>query len=299
MLQRKFTEGLRSIAYIEYSNNLSVPFSETQNHTDQLPSLVILHGLFGMADNWHTFCESLLAQADHIGKGLTIYSLDLPGHGASSWQASYRYEDMAKSIALEFLEQLQEPFILLGHSLGGKTALFLALNQEDYGISNLKGMILVDIAPIEYPDRHSGIFQALISLNVTACYSRTAAQTALAKSIQDPMLRGFLLKNLAIDSEQGGAWIVDVQGLARQYKSLRSWPDTVLTYFDPALWIMGSASEYLQPKDSVLQSIRTLAPNAQIEIIPGAGHWVHADKKDETLAAVFAFLCQTGRETSM
>lgn len=290
MLQRKFTPGTRSIAYLTYENPLAAPNSESHNPIVQLPSLVILHGLFGMADNWHTFSESLLHQATQAGKGLKIYSLDLPGHGASSWQASYRYQAMAHSIATELLQSLEEPFVLLGHSLGGKTALYLAQHEELFALSLMQGLLVVDIAPVLYPDSHTGIFQALLGLNLSACHSRSAAQSALAPSIKDPMLRGFLLKNLAIDSEQGGSWIVDVPSLARYYNELRDWPESEACYPKPAKWIFGELSEYFQPKERIEKAIKSIAPQAQIDVIPGAGHWVHAEKKDETLQSVFDFL---------
>jgi esterase len=290
MLQRKFTPGTRSIAYLEYANQYASGSSDSFDHKNQLPSLVILHGLFGMADNWHSFSESLLQQATQAGKGLKIYSLDLPGHGASSWQASYRYEAMAKSIATELLDSLDEPIVLIGHSLGGKTALYLAQHEQTFSLTSIAGLVVVDIAPVLYPDRHKGIFQALMTLNVSACHSRSAAQAALSSRIQDSMIRGFLLKNLAIDSEQGGSWIVDVSSLARQYDELRGWPESHGSYPKPSLWIMGELSEYYEPKEQIEAAIKSIAPNAQFQVIPGVGHWVHAEKKDETVSVVFDFL---------
>lgn len=280
MLEKCLTTTNPQLAYLSYESSNSFP---------QSPTLVIFHGLFGMADNWNSIARGL---------DLRVLSFDLPGHGGSGRLGSYTYENFAQAAYQAISSLVSGPVYLLGHSLGGKIAMTLADRGRFPHFAQLKGLIVVDIAPLEYPDSHTQLFRALESLDLSKTTSRGQAQAVLAKAIPDPGLRGFLLKNLEFDPSSGARWFLDLGGLRSAYDELRAWPGTLLGYNGPALWIGGELSEYMKPRERVRQAIISFAPRAEIDYIEGAGHWVHAEQRGRVIELLGWFIESLKQETS-
>ena len=287
MLEKTFTTTKPRLGYLSYR-------AETEN--GPLPTLIVLHGLFGMADNWNSIAQGLIDKCTSQGRGIRIIAVDLPGHGASDGLEDYSYESLARVVYQGLEEFLQEPVYLMGHSLGGKVAMTLADRGRFPSFHQLRGLVVVDIAPVEYPDQHSDLFSALHGLDLSLCRSRGEAQASLKAGIPSSEVRSFLVKNLEFDPATGPRWLVDLEGLRRAYSGLRAWPGTVKGFPGQALWIAGSLSEYMQDREIVERSIFSFAPEAKIEYIKGAGHWVHAEKRDGFIDHLNAFLQATEQE---
>ena len=243
--------------------------------------LVILHGLFGGARNWARIARDLATR-------FHVYAVDLPNHGESPWVDSVTYEGMAEAMA-EFLRArgIAGGVTLLGHSMGGKVAMTLALTSP----GDVARLIVVDIAPVAYDhartNRH--ILEALRSLPLAGLASRKEADAALAPAIPDPMLRSFLLANLSRDDDRF-VWRINLDGLANSLPALHGFPQfpPEARYDGPTLFIAGERSDYVGDAD--VATIRKRFPNARIETLPGAGHWVHADAPDAAVRLVSEFI---------
>lgn len=241
--------------------------------------LIILHGVFGTSDNLQTFGKQL---ADKY----KVFLVDERNHGASPHSDEFNYEVMAADL-LEFIEkhQLKNP-IILGHSMGGKVAMFFATRHPEL----LDKLIVVDIAPRSYPVHHQQILKALSAVKIDEISSRKEAEEQMEPYIKEFGVRQFLLKNLKrTDDNKGFAWKLNLpvikdkienigEGLeADQYKVER-----------PTLFVKGAKSDYIQEKDEAL--IYNIFPSANIVTIENAGHWVHAEQPDKLFQEVSKFL---------
>ncbi len=239
--------------------------------------LIILHGLFGSLDNWLTL-------AKEFAEFRKVYLVDQRNHGQSPHDQEFSYEVMAKDLH-EFIQEhgIHEAAIL-GHSMGGKTAMTYAVTYDD----DWEKLIVVDIAPKVYPIHHQGIIDALKKLDLTTITTRGDAEEQLSKDIEDFGQRQFLLKNLKRDPEGGFSWKMNLsvieenlevigQGLAPQKATEKA-----------TLFIRGANSHYVKDEDIIL--INQHFPNARLETIKGAGHWVHAEKPQELFEMVRDFL---------
>ncbi|MDO8825737.1 alpha/beta fold hydrolase [Methylophaga sp.] len=238
--------------------------------------LVILHGLFGSADNWRSIAKALSSQRQ-------VISVDLRNHGRSFHHQQQTFDLMAEDL-LNLQDDLGLPVIdLLGHSLGGKTAMQFAQSFAD----RLRRLIVVDIAPRQYVDEHSIIFKALLALDLSKYSSRTQVSEALADTLPDPLVRQFLLLNLQ-NNDQGFNWRINLQALFCNYPGLLQSvePDDLVE--KPTLFISGEKSNYITDND--WQHIKTFYPNAEHVVIENAGHWVHADQPDIFVEQVNRFL---------
>ena len=274
MLERKYFGKEQSLAYLEYPC--------TWDYQDSLPDLVIFHGLFGMADNWHSIAQLLQEGAKRMSLGLRILVPDLPGHGYSNPSPSYDYQTLAKLLG-PFCES-RGTVLALGHSMGGKLALELTAHYSAF----LAGILVVDIVPKVYPDWHTPFFDALLGLDVHNLRSRSQAGTILADAIPDGAVRSFLLKNLVQNGDSGFSWLCDLRGLSRDYAKIRGWSGNLPDISLPTAWIIGEESPYVTPADSEL--IEKVAPGSRLYSIPGAGHWVHAENRDGFIQSVWEFL---------
>ncbi len=262
--------------------------------------LIILHGLFGTLDNWQTIAKQLAEE-------YTVFILDLPNHGRSPHtEGVFDYEIMADALA----EFLQEHWIyetrLIGHSMGGKLAMQFALSHPDI----VKKLVVVDIAPKLYKNGHQNVFDALFAIDLTTLTDRKEAETILMDKLNgDIGTVLFLMKNLtrknsineedALSSLRGVArneakqegglfeWKMNLKNLFDNYENILQAP-VGEPFLKPTLFIRGSESPYIEDRD--LPFITNLFPNATLETIEGAGHWVHADKPQELLAALNRFL---------
>jgi len=239
--------------------------------------LVVVHGLFGSGDNWLTLAGKF--------PGYKTYLPDLRNHGNSPWNDSFKVADLAGDLA-EFAHALKlGPCPWIGHSLGGKTVLELALSYSDA----VTGAAALDMTPRGSEPRYPGFTQAMRALDLTTLSSRGEAATRLEAVLDtDKATIQFLLKSLAGDAQHGWRWKLNLAALEREYAEIwkplaggRSWNG-------PALFLYGGASDYFRPGDEDLA--RGFFPRAHVQKIEGAGHWLHAEKPAEVLAALNGWL---------
>ena len=241
--------------------------------------ILILHGLFGSGRNWHTIAKTLSLQR-------SVYCLDLPNHGASPWRETMTYTEMALDVLdLIAVLDLGAP-TLIGHSMGGKVAMTLALTRPEL----VKSLIVVDIAPTAYNHDFLPYLRALGALPLETLASRQQANTLLSAAIADPILRGFLLQNLERNAD-GWRWRCNLAALERCQADLLDFPSfDNASYHGPTLFIKGEDSSYIHPQ--LFDGIASLFPKAQRATIPDSGHWIHAQNPEAFLTTVSSFLTQ-------
>lgn len=242
------------------------------------PPLIILHGLFGSGRNWAGIAKKLAA-------GWRVLTVDLRNHGASPWDADMNYAVMAGDVlALIEAEKLDRP-VLLGHSMGGKTAMMAAMTDPDA----IRALIVADIAPVSYGHSHEPYMEALLALDMTGVKRRSDADAALRDAVPETGLRGFLLHNLVFEDE-GPRWRLNLDAINRNMDRLTGFPDLSagMVYSGPSMFLVGAKSDYVRPRHHA--TIRRLFPEASIMLMPDAGHWLHAEKPAEFLDFVSRFL---------
>ncbi|MFN0214655.1 MAG: alpha/beta fold hydrolase [Saprospiraceae bacterium] len=240
------------------------------------PPVVILHGLFGFSDNWQTIAKGL---ADtHL-----VVTPDLRNHGRSPHLPSHSYPEMAEDLRIFMEEKWMFHAALVGHSMGGKAAMQLALSHPDM----VEKLVVVDMEPGQADDNHSDIIQTLLGLDLSKITNRSEVETYLSKKISDFGTRQFLLKNITRESNGSYTWKMNLPVLWKHFEDILA-PVTGEPFEKPALFVRGSRSNYI--KDHEWENTKRLFPNAQLVTIEGAGHWVHADKPKELLDVLRAFL---------
>ncbi len=239
-------------------------------------AVILLHGLFGSSDNWHPI-------ALRLAENFHVFAIDQRNHGQSPHSDEMNYPIMAADVD-EFMasHRLATAFVI-GHSLGGKTAMQFALQFPQ----RVKKLVVADMAPHAYAPAHEEIFAALLALDLKTFSSRTEMENALAPGIPSLNLRRFLLKNTGRDSAGKFLWKMNLRGLAENYPKLGEAISSQVPFIKPALFIRGGKSNYLKPEDEPL--IRELFPQSEIQAIAGAGHWIHADAPDDFLRLVWEF----------
>ncbi len=237
--------------------------------------LVILHGLFGSLDNWLTFAKKL-------GEEFEVYLVDARNHGQSPHSEDFNYEVMADDL-YEFLMQhnIVDP-IVLGHSMGGKTAMQFAMNYP----SKLTKLIVADIAPKPYPVHHTAIIEGMLSLNFEVLKTRKEADVQLSKHIHDVSTRQFILKNLYWVEKEKLAWRFNLKVIARDIELIGQGLLHIQKFEKPTLFLRGIKSNYITEKDYPL--ISEIFTESAIESID-SGHWLHAEKPEEFLTLVRSF----------
>ena len=239
--------------------------------------LVILHGLFGSLENWHTISARL-------GAHFQMFALDLRNHGQSPHSTAMDYTVMADDLR-EFLEQHDlKRADILGHSMGGKVAMEFAALYPD----RVHRLIIVDIAPKAYPPSHRQILDALLSLDLARFDDRREIETALQPQIPDLALRRFLLKSLTRLPNGAFAWKLNLPAINHNYPKLNAALNWSPPIQKPTLFIRGAKSDYIQDTDQEL--IHRLFTNAEIRTIENAGHWVHAEAPEPFLKILQDFL---------
>ena len=239
--------------------------------------LLILHGLFGSLDNWQTLGK-ILAEKN------TVYLIDLRNHGKSPHSESFSYLDMVKDVAELIEDESLEKVSILGHSMGGKTAMTFAAEFPQY----LDKLIVVDIAPKKYAPHHKEIIDALYSLDLSVIKSRREADEIMKQKIAVDGTRLFLLKNLNREKEGGYSWKMNLDLLTNEIEKVIDITPIPFPIQIPTLFIRGGSSGYIL--DSDFDRIEELFPSSEIETIEGAGHWVHAEKPRELLELITEFL---------
>ena len=230
--------------------------------------MLVLHGLFGSLSNWSWHCKQLAQQ-------FAVFGVDLRNHGGSPHAHRLNYPEMAEDV-LHLLDDLNiKSCHLLGHSMGGKVAMELALTAP----ARVKRLLVVDIVPITYPARAEGHMQVIAGmkgLKLESIGSRGEAEIFLRRYIKDEPTRKFVLTNLIRSPEGGYRWRLNLPAIERHYDALREMPDNNSVFQKPTLFVKGAESAYIQSKHRT----QTLAyfPKSDVKTIMGAGHWLHADK---------------------
>ncbi len=251
------------------------------------PPLLVLHGLFGSARNW-------AAVAKRLAVARRVLALDLRNHGASPWAPGMDYPDMAQDVARFVASRGLGQVEVIGHSMGGKVAMCLALAEP----ALVRRLIVVDIAPVTYDHAFAAPYaEAMLAIDLARHDSRRAVERELARSLPDPVLRGFLMTNLVRTGAGAGGggggggglrWAVNLEAIVRNGDALMDFPETAASYGGPALFIAGARSDYLGAEAEA--AVGRYFPGAEIARIAGAGHWVHAEAPEAFLGALAAFL---------
>ncbi len=239
------------------------------------PTLVIAHGLYGSGRNWGVIARRLSDRR-------AVVAVDMRNHGDSPRAATQSYPDMAADLA-EVIRTLGAPVDLLGHSMGGKAAMQLGLTEPEL----LRRLVVADIAPVAYSHDQVQHVDAMAGLDLPALSTRAEADAALAGTIADPALRAFFLQSLDL-RERPARWKLNLPVLRSEMPKIVGWPGTQGRFERPTLFLTGAESRYVLPEHR--DQIRALFPKARFARIPGAGHWLHAEKPREFEETVRAFL---------
>ncbi|WP_343560370.1 alpha/beta fold hydrolase [Sphingobacterium sp.] len=241
--------------------------------------LIVLHGLFGMADNWGSFGRS-------FGEKRQIHLLDLRNHGRSFHSENMSIEDMVEDLGNYVASIGADKILLLGHSLGGKVAMQFAIEHP----GQVEKLIIADIAPKAYPPHHEDIFSALCAVDINRMDNRKDVQSKLETYLSDPGVIQFLLKNVYIKEDRKLGWRFNLDVLQRKYADFITVGVKAGIYNGPSLFLAGEKSRYILPEDK--DNIREQFPQVRFEIIPNAGHWVQAENPQAFDTFVAAFLDQ-------
>lgn len=232
--------------------------------------LVFLHGLFGQGKNFLTIAKNVADLA-------TSTLVDLPNHGRSPWTETISYPAMAESVA-ELLRTLDGPVSLVGHSMGGKVAMRVALDHPEL----VSRLMVVDISPrVGLGSNFDPFYDAMLGLDLAALESRAQADELLSAGIPNPVVRGFLMQNLRRDRHREPAWQwqMNLQLLHDSMDEVAGWPDTLgRSWTGPTYWVAGEMSNYVT--DEATPTMRELFPRVQKLVIKGAGHWVHSEQPE-------------------
>ena len=243
----------------------------------QGPAILILHGLFGSLDNWVSFARKLQ-------DSYSIFLIDQRNHGKSPHLDEWNYKVMAEDLEGFMDQQGIYQASILGHSMGGKTAMQFALNQP----ARVEKLVVADIAPKAYPPHHERILNAIIKLDLASLESRKEAERLLEKTIDDYAVRQFLLKSLRRKDQDGFEWKFNLPVIYEKYQEVLKAISANDVYDGETLFIAGGKSHYISTEDQ--KHIQGLFPQASFQTLADAGHWLHADSPDEMIKVVDNFL---------
>ncbi len=251
-------------------------FREYKSAKSNAKSIIILHGLFGSCDNW-------LTQAKLFVEDYNVYTVDQRNHGLSPHSDDFDYAFMVSDL-LEFIEDHQlKDVIIIGHSMGGKTAMNFAIAQPD----KLGTLIIVDIAPRAYDLEHYTIAEGLNAITIDTLTSRNEADEQLSKFVPEPDVRQFLLKNLQRKAEGGFSWKINLKVITEKLGNVGVDILYKGTFEKPTLFIKGNRSNYVREEDST--HILELFPQARLQGMD-TSHWVQAEKPKEFVEVVTNYL---------
>jgi pimeloyl-ACP methyl ester carboxylesterase len=250
--------------------------------------VVFLHGLFGQGRNWTQIGRALAD--DH-----RVLLVDLPHHGRSAWADDFDYLRVADQVA--GLVGADDPVALVGHSLGGKVAMVLALRHPEL----VERLCVVDVSPVAYDhlSQFEGYVAAMQGLDLHSLSRRSDADRALAEPVPDATVRGFLLQNLRRDGD-GWRWQVNLDVLGRTLPVIGGWPERQLAgtppYQGPVLWVAGARSDYITP--AYAEAMDRWFPSTRRVTVKDAGHWVHSEQPEVFLEVLRRFLDERGPDST-
>lgn len=248
-------------------------------HFGEGQPLIILHGLFGISDNW-------VSIARRLGENYEVFVLDQRNHGQSPHSDTFNYYAMMDDL-LEFMDdhQIVNP-IVIGHSMGGKVAMTFALEHSQ----KVHRLIIVDMSTRKYQARqqHMDIMEAMKAVNFDQVHSRDDIEKQVSKVIKSRRIKLFVMKNLYRINQDRYAWRLNIKGIDTNMENVFEAIESPYTYDKPALFIKGGLSDYIMDEDH--QLILKNFPKAEFTTIEGASHWVHAEKPKELCAVLSKFL---------
>ncbi len=239
------------------------------------PTLLIAHGLFGSARNWGVI-------AKRMSEDRQVITVDMRNHGESPRATTQTYADMAGDLA-KVIAHVGGPMDVVGHSMGGKAAMVLAMNHPEL----VDRVVVADIAPVAYGHSQSHLIHAMRGLDLTSVEKRSDADRALRATIPDDGTRAFLLQSLDIPSK---SWRLNLDVLEDEMPKIVGFPETDGVFIGPVFFLSGGASEYVLPDHRA--TIKSHFPGAKFAKIPGAGHWLHAEKPREFEQAMRVFFAR-------
>ncbi|WP_136439382.1 alpha/beta fold hydrolase [Pacificoceanicola onchidii] len=248
----------------------------THGSATDKPPLVIVHGLYGSARNWGVIAKRLSDERQ-------VIAVDQRNHGESPWADTHSYPDMAGDLA-EVIETIGGPADIVGHSMGGKAAMVLALTRPDL----VNQLIVADIAPVAYGHSQIQFIEAMRAVDLSRVEKRSDATEQLAASVPDKTLQSFFTQSLDL---KGKRWVLNLDVLASEMDKILSFPEVTGQFSGPTLFLSGAESDYVLPEHR--PKIRSHFPKARFAKLPGAGHWLHAEKPRDFEASVRAFLSLT------
>lgn len=237
------------------------------------PPMVIVHGLFGRRRNWQAIQKQL-------ARTHRVIAADLRNHGDSPWNDTMTYPAMAEDLVALIKGLDAGPAILVGHSMGGKASMQLALDHPEL----LAALVVIDIAPVPYNNDYSGYISAMRNIPLSKLERRSDAEAYLTDEIDERGIRNFLLQNLE-QTDDGFAWKVNLDAISKSMPTILDFPDMAGKQYDGrALFIAGAHSDYVKREDRDV--IASLFPRARHLKIKDAGHWVHAEKPAEIVSTL-------------
>jgi|TARA_B110000908_G_C10210439_1_gene429935 esterase len=242
--------------------------------------VLVLHGLFGSLSNWGWHCKQLAQQ-------YAVYGVDLRNHGDSPHSDQLDYQVMAEDVRQLIVRLGLESCCIVGHSMGGKVAMQLALSFPDL----IEKLVIVDIAPVSYPedaDGHMNVLAAMDAVKLGEIKSRTQAEVTIEDYIPQEATRKFLLTNLVRNKEGSFEWRLDKDSIRKNYANLRAELIATMSFLKPVLFIKGSLSPYIKPEHEA--QIKELFPAASVKLLMDAGHWLHAEKPQALQKILLKFL---------
>jgi esterase len=249
--------------------------AETKGPT---PPLLIVHGLFGSARNWGVIARRMAADRD-------VFAVDMRNHGDSPHLPDHGYPEMAADLA-EVIRAHGGRADVMGHSMGGKAAMVLALSAPEL----VDRLIVADIAPVAYTHDQTRHIDAMRGLDLTGLTARSDADQRLAATIDEASLRAFFLQSLDLKSHPP-RWRLNLDVLEAEMPKIVGWPDPSWQFDGPVLFLTGAESSYVRHEHRA--AIRALFPNARFAKIPGTGHWLHAEKPREFEQTLRVFLTRS------
>lgn len=243
--------------------------------------VVILHGLFGTSDNWGTIGRELADPSDPAATALDVVLVDLRDHGRSPHTTEISYPIMAEDVHALLVKLGLKDIILVGHSMGGKTAMTMAQRWPEL----IKHLIVIDISPREHPNNQAHIVEALTTADLSPGRTRKEVEAHLAQYVKEPGVIGFLMKNLYWRTEEQLGWRINVPMLAEQLPAILAaiGPERVKV---PTTFVRGGQSDYILRED--LPAIKEQFPNSHVETVAYAGHWVHVQAPDDVIGMIRA-----------
>ena len=250
----------------------------TSRETGAGEPIVILHGLFGSARNWQSIAQKL-SISNHV------FTIDLPNHGSSGWTNCMSYGNLSRIISKFIVENNIEGATVLGHSLGGKLAMVIALTKP----ALVGRLIVADIAPVKYDHDNLSVVKALECVDLSLVKTRGDADWYLKKNIRQQAMRSFLLQNLVSDGDRY-KWRINITAIKANLHKIQGFPSfTDDTFYNgPTLFVAAANSEFIHPTHDY--KIKRFFPNSSLVKIANAGHWIHADNPEAFLSSITGFI---------